>query len=188
MNTLIIYAHPYEKSFNHAIFEKVKQDLTKKHKGFDVIDLYKDCFNPVYTTEELALFKDGKTTDKLVSQYQEKISNADEVIFIFPVWWNDTPAMIKGFIDKVMKKSFAYEVGKTGLIGHLTHIKKAAVFTTSTSPTWYLKLFCGNAIKRVFINATLKQLGFKNITWHNMGNIDNSTAEMRQEFLDGINL
>ena len=72
MNTLIIYAHPYEKSFNHAIFEKVKQDLTKKHKDFDVIDLYKDCFNPVYTTEELALFKDGKTTDKLVSQYQEK--------------------------------------------------------------------------------------------------------------------
>lgn len=105
MNTLIIYAHPYEKSFNHAIFEKVKQDLTKKHKGFDVIDLYKDCFNPVYTTEELALFKDGKTTDKLVSQYQEKISNADEVIFIFPIWWNDTPAMIKGFIDKVMKKN-----------------------------------------------------------------------------------
>jgi len=96
--------------------------------------------------------------------------------------------MIKGFIDKVMKKKFAYEVGKTGVVGHLTHIEKATILTTSTSPTWYLKLFCGNAIKKVFINATLKQLGINHITWQNMGNIDKSTAQDRQDFLNKIDL
>ncbi len=87
-----------------------------------------------------------------------------------------------------MKKKFAYEVGKTGVVGHLTHIEKATILTTSTSPTWYLKLFCGNAIKKVFINATLKQLGINHITWQNMGNIDKSTAQDRQDFLNKIDL
>lgn len=188
LDTLIIYAHPYDKSFNHAILKKVEDSLTQRGQEFQTIDLYKDNFNPSYTTEELALFKEGKTTDPLVAQYQKSLTAANEVIFIFPIWWNDTPAIIKGFIDKVMKKRFAYDVGKTGLIGHLTHIKKATVLTTSTSPTWYLKLFCGNAIKRVFINATLKQLGIKTVNWLNMGNIDNSTTQQRQNFLERISL
>lgn len=188
MDTLIIYAHPYDKSFNHAILENVEGELMQKEQHFNLVDLYKDHFNPAYTTEELALFKDGGTTDPLVVQYQKFLTNANHVIFIFPIWWNDTPAMIKGFIDKVMKKKFAYEVGKTGVVGHLTHIEKATILTTSTSPTWYLKLFCGNAIKKVFINATLKQLGINHITWQNMGNIDKSTAQNRQDFLNKIDL
>ena len=188
MDTLIIYAHPYDKSFNHAILENVEETLMQSQERFNLVDLYKDHFNPAYTSEELALFKDGKTTDPLVEQYQKFLTSTNHVIFIFPIWWNDTPAIIKGFIDKVMKKKFAYEVGKTGLIGHLTHIEKVTILTTSTSPTWYLRLFCGDAIKRVFINATLKQLGIKHITWHNMGNIDKSTAQDRQDFLNNINL
>ncbi|TDE70169.1 flavodoxin family protein [Streptococcus vicugnae] len=188
MDTLIIYSHPYDKSFNHAILENVEGELMQKEQHFNLVDLYKDHFNPAYTSEELALFKDGGTTDPLVVQYQKFLTNANHVIFIFPIWWNDTPAMIKGFIDKVMKKKFAYEVGKTGVVGHLTHIEKATILTTSTSPTWYLKLFCGNAIKKVFINATLKQLGINHITWQNMGNIDKSTAQDRQNFLNKIDL
>ena len=79
---LNIYAHPYDKSFNHAIFTK----------------------------------------------------EANRLIFILPVWWNDTPAIIKGFIDKVMKKQFAYNVGATGVIGHLKNIQRVEVMTTLPHP------------------------------------------------------
>ena len=188
MKTVIIYAHPYEGSFNHAILEQVENQLIDKNEDFDLIDLYNDNFNPAYTVEELGLFREGKTTDSLVQKYQQILKNAEGVIFIFPIWWNDIPAIVKGFIDKNMKKKFAYNVGKTGVIGKLTNIKKTTILTTSTSPTWYLRLFCGNAIKSVFINTTLKQLGFKNIKWKNMGNIDNSTLKQREKFLKAINL
>ena len=51
MNFLIIYCHPYEKSFNHAILESVKSNLAHKHKSFKVIDLYQEQFNPIYDKE-----------------------------------------------------------------------------------------------------------------------------------------
>lgn len=182
MNVLIVYAHPYEKSFNHGILRRVEKTLKCKKVNFQVIDLYKDNFNPAYTAKELSLFKEGKTTDPNVQKYQQLLKKTDKMVFIFPIWWNDIPAIIKGFIDKVMKKQFAYKVGATGVVGNLKNIKQV-VMTTSTSPTWYLKIFCGNAIKSVFIKSTLSQLGMKNITWINFGNIDKSSENSRQNHL-----
>lgn len=96
------------------------------------IDLYNDKFAPTYSTKELSLFIVGKTIDLLVSKYQKIIKNTDKVIFIFPILWSDTPTII-------------------GIIGNLKNIKKMLILTTSTSSIFYLKMFCGNVIKRVFI-------------------------------------
>lgn len=183
---LLIYAHPYNKSFNYAILEKVEDSLLSNEISFSVIDLYKDNFNPAYNSDELSLFKYGETKDQLVKKYQKMIVAANKIIFIFPIWWNSIPAIIKGFIDKVMKKKFAYDVGSTGVIGHLTNIDCGLVFTTSTSPTWYLKLFCGDAVNKVFIRSTLSQLGMKNIKWINFGSIDKSANIKRMKFLNSI--
>ncbi|UZM91175.1 NAD(P)H-dependent oxidoreductase (plasmid) [Limosilactobacillus reuteri] len=132
----------------------------------------------------LFLFKAGKTSDPNVKKYQKLLKEANRLIF--PVWWNDTSAIIKGFIDKVMKKQFAYNVGATGVIGHLKNIQRVEVMTTSTSPTWYLKMFCGSAIKSVFINSTLKQLGMKHIKWLSFDNIDKSSAQRRKQYLESL--
>ncbi|MFJ6922784.1 MAG: NAD(P)H-dependent oxidoreductase [Lactobacillus gallinarum] len=98
------------------------------------MDLYWDNFNPAYDARELSLFKAGKTSDPNVKKYQKLLKEANRLIFTFPVWWNDTPAIIKGFIDKVMKKQFAYDVGATGVIGHLRNIQRVEVMTTLPHP------------------------------------------------------
>lgn len=102
--TLVIYCHPYDGSFNHAILDTVITGLQRKNVAFQIIDLYAENFIPVYTSAELALFNTGKTLDPLVSRYQKMLKKADRLIFITPVWWNDLPGMLKGFIDKTMKK------------------------------------------------------------------------------------
>lgn len=94
--TTIIYAHPYEKSFNHAILERVQALLDAKGQEYRLIDLYADGFNPVYTKEELALFREGKALDPLVLQYQQALKDSKRLIFIFPIWWADMPAIVKG--------------------------------------------------------------------------------------------
>lgn len=185
-NTLIIYCHPYSKSFNHAVLEAIRHGLAKKDVNYQVIDLYAEKFIPAYTKEELALFNSGETLDPLVSRYQQMLKKADQIIFITPVWWNSLPGMLKGFIDKVMKKKFAYLPTKTGIAGRLTNLESAKVFTTSTSPTWYLKLFCGNAINRTFVKTTLKQLGVKKTVWQNFGRIDIKTMAQRKDYLDKL--
>ncbi|WP_440896985.1 NAD(P)H-dependent oxidoreductase [Amphibacillus sp. Q70] len=184
--TLIIYAHPYKGSFNHAILINVINILENKNKSYEIIDLYVDDFDPRYTAEELALFSQGKTLDPLVVQYQEKLNEASSIILISPIWWNDIPAILKGFFDKVMKQTFAYQSKPTGIKGLLTSIHSATVITTSTSPTWYLRFISGNFIKKVFLNGTIKQIGIKRRNWINFGGITTSTKEKRELFLKSL--
>ena len=169
--TLIIYAHPYDGSFNHAILEEVKAGLEASGRPYEVIDLYADGFDPRYTVEELALFSDGGTLDPLVTRYQELIKGAARLIVITPIWWNDLPGMLKGFFDKVMKQKWAYDPTPSGVKGCLTHIEQMLVLTTSTSPTWHMRYLAGNAMGSVFLGATAKQLGIQGRRWINFGQV-----------------
>ena len=184
--TLIIYAHPYSKSFNHAILERVKRVLKSQGKSYDLIDLYADDFDPRYSAAELALFRKGETLDPLVVKYQKMLVKAGSIIVIAPIWWSDLPAILKGFFDKVMKMNFAYTVTPLGVRGLLTHIKSILVISTSTSPTWYLRLACGNAIEKVFLNSVAKQWGIKKRKWINCGRVNLVSDRIRQRFLSKI--
>lgn len=95
---VLIYCHPYNQSFNHAVFVQLLHNLTRQHITTDVIDLYADHFNPVYDLEELRLFHDGKTHDPLVTKYLNLLKSADGIIFVTPIWWNELPSMLKALL------------------------------------------------------------------------------------------
>ncbi|TLX77027.1 flavodoxin family protein [Labilibacter sediminis] len=186
MKTTIVFAHPWHGSFNKAILDAVINKLEAKSKEYHIIDLNKDNFNPVLQEKDLALYSKGETSDKLVLSYQEILKETSELIFMFPIWWYDLPAVLKGFVDKVMLKNFSYVETKYGLKGILTHINKTAVITTSEYPTWYLKFLSGNPIKGTFINKTLKGVGLRNIKWVNSEYTTSGKNEKRKEFLRKI--
>ncbi|QII24788.1 flavodoxin family protein [Bacillus altitudinis] len=186
----IVYAHPWDGSYNHAILTSITEKLETKKEPFQVIDLYKDGFNPVFTAEELKHFHKGETPYSLVKDYQEKLKQSTELVFIFPVWWWDLPAMLKGFIDKVMLSGFAFiEDQNTGTLkGLLTNIKKTTVISTSTTDKDYIESEAGNAIQSVFINRTLADLGLKNEStkWIHFSRVNLTTDEKRKQFLKEI--
>ncbi|WP_285527313.1 NAD(P)H-dependent oxidoreductase [Bacillus altitudinis] len=186
----IVYAHPWDGSYNHAILTSITEKLETKKEPFQVIDLYKDGFNPVFTAEELKHFHKGETPYLLVKDYQEKLKQSTELVFIFPVWWWDLPAMLKGFIDKVMLSGFAFiEDQNTGTLqGLLTNIKKTTVISTSTTDKDYIESEAGNAIQSVFINRTLADLGLKNEStkWIHFSRVNLTTDEKRKQFLKDI--
>lgn len=126
---LIIYCHPYEQSFNHAELKAIKENLSAGQWEYEIIDLYAEHFNLVYSTEELQLYHRGETTDPLVTKYLKLCQQADTVIFITPYWWNSIPGMLKGFVDKVMKEGLglSHTVTKTGVKGELTNVKHCYV-------------------------------------------------------------
>lgn len=176
----IIFAHPWHGSFNKAILDGITDQLNKDKRSFQIIDLHKDNFNPVFTEQELALYAKGEYADPLVGHYQEVLKSADEVIFIFPIWWSSMPAILKGFLDKVMLVNFShnYENGWTPLLA----IKKTVVVTTSQSPTE--KYSC--AIENQLIQNGLEAIGFQNSAWLNCDNVGFGTDEYRKEFIDKV--
>jgi len=183
----IIYTHPYAGSFNHEILNRLSNSFSKNDEEFEIIDPYADNFNPILTEAELKLHSQGKTDDELVKRYQRRIAASDELIFIFPIWWQGMPAMLKGFLDKTMLNGFAYNENN-GWKGLLTYIKRVTVITTSTVPASYLERDCGNPIKDVFINRTLADLGIdpKTVNWIHFGEVNVTTDEKREKFLNDI--
>lgn len=183
----IIYVHPWEGSFNHAILEETITILGKRNEEFQVIDLHEDQFNPVYPAQELRYFSKGETPNTQVKNYQKMLKQSDGVIFIFPIWWFSTPSILKGFLDKVLLKNFAYTENDNGILtGLLTNIKSVKVVTTAQSPKWYIKYLKGNGIQGTFISATLKSVGMKNIKWIHEGFIVTSKKEKKEKFLKNL--
>ena len=184
--TTIVLAHPWHGSFNKAIFDEVIESLENKGKTYQIIDLNKEGFNPVMTESELALFSKGKYSDPLVGKYQEILKITDELIFIFPIWWFNIPAILKGFFDKIMLKNFAYKEVNLGLQGLLTHIQKTTVITTSNSPKIYIQLFGGNPIKGGLIKRVFKDLGIRNVSWFHCGDTKKEALNKRKAFIEKV--
>ncbi len=135
MKYLIIYAHPNPKSFNHALLETVEGALKKAGKDYAVRDLYAMGFNPVLSSGDFEAFQSGQIPADIKAE-QDLIKNSDVLIFIHPVWWTGMPAILKGYIDRVMSFGFAYTYGPQGPKGLLTG-KKVLAFSTSGFPHDY---------------------------------------------------
>lgn len=177
----IIFSHPWFGSFNTSILDTVINRLVAEDKEYQVIDLYKDNFNPAFSEEELALYSKGGTTYELTKRYQEQLKKSNEIIFIFPIWWSSIPAILKGFIDKVMLRGFAYYIDNTGW-HPLLSFDKVTIISTSESPTGYFV----KSIQDVFINQTLAQIGMGNATWYNLEHTTTGTDEHRDIFLNKV--
>ena len=180
IDTLIVYCHPYEMSLSAAVLTAVEAGLDRVGRSFEVCDLYADGFDPVLRPSDLALYGEGGTNDELVRRYQGQLSRARHLVLVAPVWWNDIPAMLKGWIDKVMLVGFSWEATGHGLSGTLGRmIESVNVYTTSAEPTEHLRA----SIMATLMDGTFAQLGVERRAWHNFGGIDQSTPEGRKGWL-----
>lgn len=124
MNYLVIYSHYSSSSFNHALLE-ILVDTLGKANNVKVRDLYALGFNPVLTGDDVADLGKGTPPDDIQTE-QELIRWADELIFVYPIWWSGMPAILKGYIDRIFSFGFAYTVDENGprglLVGKKVHI------------------------------------------------------------------
>ena len=106
MKASVILAHPYPKSFNHALYGEVCDELGKLKVEVFAHDLYSEKFDPVLTAEELG---SDVSSDLLVKAYAEELMKSDFLFFIHPNWWGQPPAILKGYIDRVIRPPYAYD-------------------------------------------------------------------------------
>ena len=176
----ILYAHPYDKSFNHAVLEVVKNRLDEQNKEYCIFDLYADGFNPTFEASNLRLYSKGETLDPLATKYLETLLKSDEFIMIFPIWWATMPAIVKGFFDKVMLSGKAYQYSDTGeLVPCKIDIRRTVIFSTSQNQTSNFAPF----FKDYFNNFVLEPVGMKNLEWYNCQQTSHGPDENRSEFL-----
>jgi len=132
MRYAILYAHPNPKSFNHAILERVEANLKRDRKEYVARDLYALSFKPALEGADFVAMGQGRPRPD-VAEEQRHIANADRIIVIHPIWWFSMPAILKGYIDRVLSNDFAYKYTDEGPVGLLSG-KSAVILNTTGGP------------------------------------------------------
>lgn len=187
MKVLIVLNHPYDGSYSYAIADRIIKRLTLDEHEVDFLHLDKEDFNPIMNSSDLRVYSKSQYADPKVGDYQKRIEEADHLVFVFPVWWELMPALLKGFVDKVFTKGWAYDVKHRIIVVRLLkNIRSVTVITTMNTPKWAYWLFFGNAIKKSFINGTLKKISTANVKWINLSPVSHVTREKRESWLYSI--
>jgi len=156
---IIVYAHPNQLGHNGFILRVIENKLKQTGKNYEVWDLYKMNFNPVMIDEKINP-SSGRSFDQFLGELQNKIVSENDFIFIYPVWWNNVPAILKGFFDRIFLSGFAFRyVNK--FPRPLLKGKRALVFTTSGGPAWHSFLLKCSRSTKVTTSDTLNFCGFK---------------------------
>jgi NAD(P)H dehydrogenase (quinone) len=111
MNILIIYSHPSQKSYTFQILEQLRSLIRIENRNLEISDLYEMGFQSDMTEAEYEREGFANLTLPLpadVLQEHQKIENADCILFLYPVWWSDCPAKMKGWFDRVYSVGYAY--------------------------------------------------------------------------------
>lgn len=129
---LIVLAHPNPESLNAATATSIESTLKDKGHEVRLKDLYRLDFNPILGFEDFGAWQEGGVPDD-VAKEQEDIAWADDLVFIYPIWWHERPAILKGWIDRTFTKGFAWDFNENGLEQKLSD-KRAFVAATYGSP------------------------------------------------------
>ncbi|MCR1975433.1 NAD(P)H-dependent oxidoreductase [Clostridium sporogenes] len=182
----IIFSHPKHDGVNGKIYHSILKHCQEAGFEYTAIDLYKDGFSPLLTEEELDAFYNGVAIDPLVKKYQDILMKTKKLILVFPVWFNEYPAIFKGFYDRVCQGNFAFDYIPGGVRPKLTHIERSLVVTSSHAPTEVLKQVQGNMIENQVINHMLKTIGVEESKWINFGGVQTANPEKLNEFIDSL--
>lgn len=179
MHVMVTIDHPWKESFNHYIFRRVIAALQADGHTVDALDLHDEGFDPVLHVEELAIYTQGGFRDPKVAEYQARIRQAQHLIYIFPVWWEVMPALLKGFFDKVFLPEFAFrEADFSPLLGF---IQSATVITTMGAPQPIY-----TSVEPVLCKGILETCGVRQTRWLNLADLPNTTFEQRAAWVEQV--
>jgi NAD(P)H dehydrogenase (quinone) len=139
--------------------------LQEAGHSFEVGDLYQMGFT---TDMDLAQYEREVSGDpqaplpKDVQLEHAKIDRADSLAFVYPVWWSDCPAKLKGWFDRVLAFGYAYDYAEDG--AHVTKItiEKALVLCPAGHPAEHLEqIGIAESMRRVMLNDRLLGVGVK---------------------------
>ena len=237
MRVLIVYAHPNPMSFTKAILDNFVKGIKEAGHQYEILDLYKEKFNPIFQDMDFSFFVDhdipkdifqqmnlkemivklaggpikrllakwyikNKTDDELIKligsqkpkdvlAHQKKVAEADVLVFITQVFWMHFPALVKGWMERVLTYGFAYKLNEQGWRGDpdgripLLKIKKAVIMhPTFFNEKVYREKGFKAAMEKTIDDWSLKYPGIENVDHIYFHSILSVSPETRKKYLE----
>lgn len=175
MKILVIFAHPSDKSYNYSILQSVIKGLNEGNHEIKVNELNSLHFEPVLQDSEL--YKNEVPHNIL--KEQDMVTWSELLFFIFPIWWWGPPAILKGWLERVLCLNFAYnyDIKQNKLVGKLQDKKAIIISTASSIPEQhYTELWQIDSHNKL-VSSILSFSGITTIKKFNLYNIHNYTPK-----------
>jgi NAD(P)H dehydrogenase (quinone) len=187
MNISVILGHPNPGSFNHAIAETAVQTLRACGHTVWFHDLYAERFDPLLFHGE---FPKGAVLPPEIQQHCDEIVAADGIVIVHPNWWGQPPAILKGWVDRVIRPGVAYEFlegdSGEGVPVGLLKARAALVFNTANTSEKRENEVFGDPLQLLWKNCIFDLCGVPTFYRKMYRVIVTSTAEDRRAWLDEV--
>ena len=237
MKVLIIFAHPNPRSFTRAILDNFVRGIKDAGHLYEIVDLYKIKFNPIFQDMDFSFFVDEDIPEDLFRQMdlrtmiielaggpvkrfiakkyiknktdkdliklinsqkpkdvllqQKKVAEADVLVFITQVFWMHFPALVKGWMERVLTYGFAYKLNEKGWKGDpdgripLLKIKKAIIMhPTFFNEQVYREKGFKTAMEKTIDDWSLKYPGIEIVDHIYFHSILSVSPETRKKYLE----
>jgi NAD(P)H dehydrogenase (quinone) len=187
MKLSLILAHPDPGSFNHAIAGAAQQTLLRNGHTVFFHDLYGERFDPLLPACEIP--RDAAVPPE-IARHCAEIAEVDGIIVVHPNWWGQPPAILKGWIDRVIRPGVAYEFldsdSGEGVPRGLLRARMALVFNTANTPSERERQVFGDPLEALWKNCVFGLCGVSDFQRRVFSLIVTSTAEQRAAWLKEV--
>jgi NAD(P)H dehydrogenase (quinone) len=184
MNVSVILAHPSKTSFNHAIAATAVETLQRNGHNPRFHDLHDEGFDALLPADEIP---SDAALPPCIAQHCAEIAEADGIIVVHPNWWGQPPAILKGWVDRVIRPGVAYEFvgenGGEGVPNGLLKAKAAMVFNTSNTETEREKKVFGDPLQGIWKDCIFDFCGVTDFHRRMFNIVVVSSEEQRKEWL-----
>lgn len=187
MNLSVILAHPKPGSFNHAIAAACVDALESNGHEVYFHDLYKERFDSHLPPEELYR---GTQLPPVIERHCAEVAEVSGIIIIHPNWWGQPPAILKGWIDRVIRPGVAYEFidgdSGEGIPKGLLKARSAIVLNTSNTNSERERNTFGDPLELIWKNCVFRLCGVHEFHRVTFSVIVTSTKDQREAWLSQV--
>ena len=187
MAVSVLLGHPDPGSFNHAVASAAVRSLRRNGHGVRFHDLCMEGFDPALPAGEIPR---GAVLPDAVALHCREIAEADGIVVVHPNWWGQPPAILKGWVDRVLRPEVAYRFREgdagDGVPVGLLQAKAAVVFTTSNTPREREQAVFGDPLETLWKNCIFGLCGVRLFFRKNFAVVVTSTPAQRQAWLEEV--
>ncbi len=188
LNHLIIYCNPNPKSLSAAYRDALVELTELSDNPVNVRDLYNIGFHPVLEMNDFEAVKHGQIPAE-VKVEQDYIQWANLLTFVYPVWWTGMPALLKGYIDRVFSKGFAYMMDEQGHLQGLLKEKKVVILNNMGFPyEYYDKTGMLKSLKQTSDEGIFEFCGMQVLEHRFFGHLDAASKAEREGHINALKL
>ena len=142
MRVIYLYCHPVPESYHGALRAVALAGLARAGHSVDLCDLYAEGFDPVLGPAERRGYHDIESNQRGLESYIDRLRRAEALVVQFPTWCFGPPAMLKGFLDRLILPGVAFDLNDPArvrpLLQNIRRIAGVSTYGRSRYAAWYM--------------------------------------------------